>query len=91
MRPAIECPQAHPITTQNLTLLQRTNSIRGRHVRNGRFFENLAAADTNDKAVLSQLTDNNTKLVNTNEELLASVKKLTSENRQLQQVINNLR
>ena len=55
------------------------------------FFDNLAAAATSDKVVLSQLTDNNTKLVNTNEELLASVKKLTSENRQLQQEINTLR
>ena len=49
------------------------------------FFDNPASADTNDKAVLAQLTDNNTKLVNTNEELAASVKKLTNENRQLQQ------
>ena len=55
------------------------------------FFGILAADATNYKAVLSQLTDNNTKLVNTNEELAASVKKLTSENRQLQQEINNLR
>ena len=55
------------------------------------FFDNFAAAATNDKAFLSQLTDNNTKLVNTNEELSASVKKLTSENRQLQQEINTLR
>ena len=31
------------------------------------FFNNLAAAATNDKAVMAQLDDNNTKLVNTNE------------------------
>ena len=55
------------------------------------FFDNLAAAATNEKAVLAQLTDNNTKLVNMNEELAASVKKLTNENRQLQQEINTLR
>ena len=55
------------------------------------FFDNIAAAATNDKAVLSQLADNNTKLVNINEELSASVKNLTSENRQLQQEINTLR
>ena len=47
------------------------------------FFDNLAAATNNDKAVLAQLTDNNTKLVNVNEELAASVKKITNENRQL--------
>ena len=39
------------------------------------FFNNLADASTNNKAVLAQLTDNNTKLVNTNEEFLASIKK----------------
>ena len=38
------------------------------------FFDNLAAAATNENAVLSQLTDNNTKLVNTNEKLSVSVK-----------------
>ena len=31
------------------------------------FFDNLAAEATNDKAVLAQLANNNTKLVNTNE------------------------
>ena len=46
-------------------------------------FDNLAAAATNDKEFLSQLIDNNTKLVNTNEELSASVKNLTNKNRQL--------
>ena len=55
------------------------------------FFNNLAAAATNDKAVLSQLAENNTKLVNTNEELAASVKRLTNETKQLQQEINTLR
>ena len=55
------------------------------------FFDNLAAAATNDKAVLAQLADNNTKLVNTNEELAASVKRLTNETKQLQQEINTLR
>ena len=49
------------------------------------FFDSLAAAATNDKAVLAQLADNNTKLVNTNEELAASVKRLTNETKQLQQ------
>ena len=49
------------------------------------FFDNLAAAATNDKAVLAQLANNNTKLVNTNEELAASVKRLTNETKQLQQ------
>ena len=43
------------------------------------FFNNLAAAATNDKAVLSQLAENNTKLVNTNEELATRVKRLTNE------------
>ena len=54
------------------------------------FFDNLDAAATNDKAVLAKLTDNNTKLVNTNEELSASMKNITHENRQLQQEINTL-
>ena len=54
-------------------------------------FDNLAAAATNDKAVMAQLADNNTKLVNTNEELAASVKRLTNETKQLQQEINTLR
>ena len=55
------------------------------------FFDNLASAATNDKAVLAQLDDKNTKLVNTNEELAASVKRLTNETKQLQQEINTLR
>ena len=55
------------------------------------FFDNLAAAATNDKAVIAQLTDNSTKLVNTNEELAASVKNISNENIQLQQEINTLR
>ena len=54
------------------------------------FSNNLAAVATNDKAILAQLTYNNTKLVNTNEELSASMKKLTNENRQIQQEINTL-
>ena len=54
------------------------------------FFDNLAAAATNDKAVLAQLIENKTKLVNTNEELAASVKNLTNENRQLQKEINTI-
>ena len=49
------------------------------------FFDNLAAAATNDKVVLAQLADNNTKLVNTNEELAANVKRLTNNIKQLQQ------
>ena len=55
------------------------------------FFETFAAAPTTDKVVLSQLTDNNKKLVNINKELSVSVKNLTKENRQLQQEINTLR
>ena len=49
------------------------------------FFDNLAALATNDKAVLAQLADSNTKLVNINEELSASAKRLTNETKQLQQ------
>ena len=55
------------------------------------FFDNLAAADTNEKAILAQLADNNTKLVNMNKELAASIKRLTNETTQLQQEINTLR
>ena len=55
------------------------------------FFDNLAATATNDKSVLAQLADKNKKLVNTNEELAASVKRLTNETKQLQQEINTLR
>ena len=53
-------------------------------------FDNLAAAAINDKAVLAQLTDNNTKLVNTNDQLAATLKRLTNETKQLQQEINTL-
>ena len=55
------------------------------------FFDNLATDATNNKALLVQLADNNTKLVNTNEELAASVKRLTNKTKQLQQEINTLR
>ena len=55
------------------------------------FFDNLATDATNNKALLVQLADNNTKLVNTNEELVASVKRLTNKTKQLQQEINTLR
>ena len=54
------------------------------------YFDNLAAAATNNEAVLAQLADNNTKLVNINGELAASVKRLTKEVKQLQQEINTL-
>ena len=91
MRPAAECPPAQPIATKksHLAAEDEFNTEGGTTEMEG-FFDNIAAADTNGKAFLSQLTDNNTKLININEELLASVKKLTNENRQLQQEIITL-
>ena len=49
------------------------------------YFENLAAAVTNEKTVLEQLVANNSKLAATNEELVAVIKKLTNKNKYLQQ------
>ena len=77
-------------TKPHLATEDEFNTGRGTTEMEG-LFDNLAAAATNDKEFLSQLIDNNTKLVNTNKELSASVKNLTNENRQLQQEINTLR
>ena len=49
-----------------------------------RYFDNLSAAATNDKSVLEQLVANNAKLAATNEDLVAIVKKLSNNNKDLQ-------
>ena len=43
------------------------------------YFDNLATAAVNEKSVLDQLVENNTKLASTNENLLVIVKKLTND------------
>ena len=54
------------------------------------YFDNLAAATTNEKALLEQLVTNNKKLTVTNEEPVIVIKKLTRKNEQLQQEIDSL-
>ena len=49
------------------------------------YFYNLANAPTNEISVLEQLVTNNAKLAAANEELVAIVKKLSKENKDLQQ------
>ena len=48
------------------------------------YFDNLAAATTNDKSVLDQLVANNAKLAVTNEELVAIVKTNSNKNKDIQ-------
>lgn len=55
------------------------------------YFDNLAAAAMTEKAVLEELVKANATLTGTNKELSGVVKKITAENWQLQQEVNNLR
>ena len=48
------------------------------------YFDNLAAATTNDKSVLKQLVANNAKLAVTNKELVAIVKTNSNKNKDIQ-------
>ena len=48
------------------------------------YFDNLAAATTNDKSVLEQLVSNNANLAVTNEELVAIVKTNSNKNKDIQ-------
>ena len=89
MRPASERQSAQTGEMQHHTARQK--KIRWRHDGNVGFFDNLEAAAPNYKAVLAQLADNNTNLVNTNEELAEKFKRLTNETKQLQQEINTIR
>ena len=55
------------------------------------YFDNLAAATTNNKSVLEQQVANNAKLAVTNEELVTIVKKLSNKNKDLQQETYHLK
>ena len=48
------------------------------------YFNNLATAAVNEKSVLEQLVANNTKLAATNKNLVAIVKKLTNDIKNLE-------
>ena len=50
----------------------------------GGYFDNLAAASTNEKTVLEKLVASNAKLAAKKKELVAVVKKLTNHNKDLQ-------
>lgn len=54
------------------------------------YFDNLAAETTTERAVLEELVKANATLTSTNEELVAVVKRLTGENKSLQQEVNGL-
>ena len=53
------------------------------------YFKKLAAATTNEKAVLEELVTNITTLTNRNAEMDDTIKKLAGEKRQLQQHLNS--
>ena len=55
------------------------------------YFDNLAAAEINNKSVLEQLVDNNSKLAATNEDLVAMVKKLSNEINNLERETSHLK
>ena len=55
------------------------------------YFYNLSAVTTNEKTVLELLVASNAKLVATNEELVAVIKKSTNKNKDLQQETNRLK
>ena len=55
------------------------------------YFDNLAAAATNEKAVLGQLVANNTTLTATNAEMAAAVKQLQADVRLLHQEVSKLK
>ena len=64
------------VTTNNGGKLLGLKALNG-------YFENLAAAATNEKTILEQLFASNAKISATNEELVAVVKNLTKENNYL--------
>ena len=55
------------------------------------YFENLAAATTNDKTVIEKLVSSNVKLAAANKEVVAVVKKLINDNKDIQGEINRLK
>ena len=55
------------------------------------YFCNLAASTTNKKTVLDKLVTSNAKLASTNEELVAVVKKLINNNKDIQRESNRLK
>ena len=54
-----------------------------------RYFDNLVAAATNEKAVLEELVTNPTNLTTSNAEMAETIKNLTGENRKLHQQLNS--
>ena len=55
------------------------------------YFDNIAAAAMNEKAVLEELVKDLTTITTSNAEMAATTKKLTGENRQFQQQLNILK
>ena len=55
------------------------------------YFDNIAAAAMNEKAVLEELVKDLTTITTSNAEMTATTKKLTGENRQFQQQLNILK
>ena len=55
------------------------------------YFDNIAAAAMNEKAVLEDLVKDLTTITTSNAEMTATTKKLTGENRQFQQQLNILK
>ena len=76
-------------TTQNVETKQGVDDG-GMKALEG-YFDNLAAAAVNEKSVLEKLVANNTKLVTTNENLVAIVKKLTNDIKYLERETSRLK
>ena len=55
------------------------------------YFDNLAAAEMNEKSVLEELVTNLTTLTISNAEMATTIKKLMGDNRQLHQQLNSLK
>ena len=55
------------------------------------YFDNIAAAAMNEKAVLEELVKDLTTITTSNADMTATTKKLTGENRQFQQQLNILK
>ena len=78
-------PEAQlPLDAQHEGAGENINTLEG-------YFTNLAAAATNEKELLYQLVLNNTTLTNTNESLVALVKKQANDLKNLEQELARLR
>ena len=80
---------AHLETTQNVENNQVVDDGEMKALEG--YFNNLAAAAVNEKSVLEQLVMNNTKLAVTNKHLVAMVKKLTNEIKNLERETSRLK